>query len=97
MSQGRSPPGEPAVIVGRDDELRYLRDFVDRLRIQGESLLLSGDAGVGKTMLLDAAAQYARAQGYRVVPAAGVEFEAGVSFATLTWSCSRCMSVDVTL
>jgi DNA-binding CsgD family transcriptional regulator len=83
MSQDRSPPGEPAVIVGRDDELRSLRDFVDRLRIQGESLLLSGDAGVGKTMLLDAAAQYARAQGYRVVRAAGVEFEAGVSFATL--------------
>ena len=83
MSQGRSPPGEPAVIVGRDDELRSLRDFVDRLRIQGGSLLLSGDAGVGKSMLLDAAAQYARAQGYRVVRAAGVEFEAGVSFATL--------------
>jgi DNA-binding CsgD family transcriptional regulator len=83
MSHGRSPPGKPAVIVGRDDELRSLRDFVDRLRIQGESLLLSGDAGVGKTMLLDAAAQYARAQGYRVVRAAGVEFEAGVSFATL--------------
>jgi DNA-binding CsgD family transcriptional regulator len=71
------------VIVGRDDELRQLRDFVDQLRSQGGPLLLSGDAGVGKTMLLDAAAQYARAQGYRVVPAAGVEFEADVSFATL--------------
>jgi hypothetical protein len=83
MSQGRSPAtGEP-VIVGRDDELRYLHEFVDRLRIQGESLLLSGDAGVGKTALLGAAAQYARAQGYRVVHAAGVEFEAGVSFAAL--------------
>jgi predicted ATPase len=84
MSQGwPPPPGEPVVIVGRDDELRHLRDFVDQLRIQGEPLLLSGDAGVGKTMLLDAAAQYARAQGYRVVHAAGVEFEADVSFATL--------------
>jgi hypothetical protein len=84
MSQGRPPPpGEPVVIVGRDDELRHLRDFVDQLRIQGEPLLLSGDAGVGKTMLLDAAAQYARAQGCRVVNAAGVEFEADVSFATL--------------
>jgi DNA-binding CsgD family transcriptional regulator len=71
------------VIVGRDDELRYLREFVNQLRIQGGSLLLSGDAGVGKTMLLDAAARYARAQGYRVVHAAGVEFEADVSFAAL--------------
>ena len=71
------------MIVGRDDELRRLREFADQIRVQGESLLLSGDAGVGKTALLDAAAQYARAQGYRVVHADGVEFEAGVSFAAL--------------
>ena len=84
MSQGRPPPpGEPVVIVGRDDELRQLHDFVDRLRIEGEALLLSGEAGAGKTLLLDAAAQYARAQGYRVVHAAGAEFEADVSFAAL--------------
>ncbi len=75
-------PGDP-VIVGRDDELRRLRDFVDRLPVQGEALLLSGDAGVGKTVLLDAAAQYARAQGYRVIQMAGIEFEADVSFAAL--------------
>jgi hypothetical protein len=31
------------MIVGRDDELRQLRDFVNRLRIEGEALLLSGD------------------------------------------------------
>jgi DNA-binding CsgD family transcriptional regulator len=83
MSQGRLPPPGDPVIVGRDDELRHLRDFVDRLRTDGEALLLSGDAGVGKTVLLDAAAQYARARGYRVVQAAGVEFEADVSFAVL--------------
>ena len=84
MSPGRSPlTGEPELIVGRDDELLHLRDFVDQLRIQGQPLLLSGDAGVGKTMLLDAAAQYARSQGCRVVRAAGVEFEAGISFAAL--------------
>ena len=71
------------VIVGRDDELLDLSGYVDRLRIQGQPLLLSGDAGVGKTMLLDATEQCARAQGYRVVRAAGVEFEAGVSFAAL--------------
>jgi hypothetical protein len=42
MSQGRPPPPGDPVIVGRDDELRQLRDFVDRLRIEGEALL-SGD------------------------------------------------------
>lgn len=71
------------VIVGRDDELRHLRDYVAQLLLQGQPLLLSGDAGVGKTMLLDATEQHARAQGHRVVRAAGVEFEAGVSFAAL--------------
>ena len=83
MPQGGPPSGEPATIVGRDDELRRLHDFVDRLRSHGEALLLSGEAGVGKTVLLEAAAQYARAQGYRVVHAAGAEFEADVSFAAL--------------
>src|ERR1700683_3663858 len=84
MSQGRrSPPAEPTVIVGRDAEVQQLHDLVDRLRIHGEALLLSGDAGVGKTLLLEAAAKYARAQGYRVVHAVGAEFEADVSFAAL--------------
>jgi DNA replication protein DnaC len=55
------------VIIGRDVELRHLHDFAGRLRVQGESLLLSGDAGVGKTALLDATGQYAREQGYQVV------------------------------
>ena len=71
------------MIVGRDDELRHLRNFVDRLRVHGQPLLVSGDPGVGKTMLLDETARYASGQGYRVVHAAGVEFEAEVSFAAL--------------
>jgi DNA-binding CsgD family transcriptional regulator len=81
--QAEEVRGVPTVIVGRDVELRHLHDFVDRLAVQGEPLLLSGDAGVGKTALLDATGQYARAQGYQVVQAAGAEFEAGVSFAAL--------------
>ncbi len=71
------------MIVGRDGELRQLRDFADRLRAYGQPLLVSGEVGVGKTVLLDKTARYASAQGYRVVRAAGVEFEAEVSFAAL--------------
>jgi len=41
--------GEPAVIVGREDELRYLRDSVDQLRIQGQPLLLLASASPHST------------------------------------------------
>jgi DNA-binding CsgD family transcriptional regulator len=46
-------------------------------------LLLTGEAGVGKTALLDVAAAAAAADGARVLRAAGVEFEADVSFSGL--------------
>lgn len=51
--------------------------------VSGGALLLSGDAGVGKTVLLDAAAGQAHGAGARVVRAAGVEFESSISFAGL--------------
>lgn len=76
-------PGDSVPLIGRDEELWYLHDFVDQVRTDGRSLLLSGDPGVGKTVLLEAAARYARANGVRVLHASGVEFEAGVGFATL--------------
>jgi len=71
------------VIVGRDEILGELRVYVEGVRRQGQPLLLSGDAGVGKTALLDAAAALADGRGFRVLRAAGVEFEADVSFAAL--------------
>jgi DNA-binding CsgD family transcriptional regulator len=75
--------GDSVPLVGRDEELWHLHDFVDQVRTDGRSLLLSGDPGVGKTVLLEATARYARAHGVRVLNASGVEFEAGVGFATL--------------
>ncbi|MGI5239298.1 helix-turn-helix transcriptional regulator [Dactylosporangium sp. CA-139066] len=70
-------------MVGRADDLRLLRTFVDDTARSGGALLLYGDAGVGKTMLLDAAAAYADSVGTRVLRAAGTQFEATVSFAGL--------------
>ena len=49
----------------------------------GGALLVSGDAGVGKTALLDVAALHAEAAGTRVVRAVGAEFEAELSFSGL--------------
>ena len=75
--------GRLVPLVGRDEELLYLHDFVDHVRTAGRALLLSGDPGVGKTVLLEAGAQYARERGVRVLSAAGVEFDVDVSFAAL--------------
>jgi MoxR-like ATPase len=56
---------------------------VDQAAVSGGALLLSGEAGVGKTVLLDAAAAHARAAGTQALRAAGAEFERTVSFAGL--------------
>ena len=69
--------------MGRADDLEYLTAFVDQAAVSGGALLLSGEAGVGKTVLLDAAAAHAQAAGSRVLRAAGAEFERTVSFAGL--------------
>jgi DNA-binding CsgD family transcriptional regulator len=77
----RSGSAEP--LIGRDREVEFLRSFIDQSAAQGGALLLSGDAGLGKTELLDAAAAHAAAAGTRVLRAAGAEFEADLSFAAL--------------
>ncbi|MFI6467103.1 ATP-binding protein [Streptomyces sp. NPDC050538] len=80
---GASLSDPAGTIVGRDHDLGLVRGFVDEALVSGGALLLSGDAGVGKTVLLDAAAGQAHGAGARVVRAAGVEFESEISFAGL--------------
>ena len=58
-------------------------EFLDGLRWDGAALVLLGDPGVGKTALLNAAADAALQAGMRVLRAAGTEFEAAVAFSTL--------------
>ncbi len=53
---GGTPIGQaPGSLIGRADDLEYITAFVDRAAVSGGALLLSGEAGVGKTALLDAA------------------------------------------
>ncbi|MFF4837959.1 AAA family ATPase [Streptomyces sp. NPDC001315] len=73
----------PARLFGRDAELQALDAFFSRARRDGAVLLLSGEAGVGKSVLLDAAVAAAEAAGARVIRATGVQFEADVSYAVL--------------
>ncbi len=76
---GRAPPE----LVGRSAELRRMKSFVGRALQSGEALLVTGAPGVGKTALLDAACRIAAAADARLLRAAGVQFEAEVSFAGL--------------
>jgi DNA replication protein DnaC len=62
---------------------------VQRTHADGEALLLLGEPGVGKTLLLDAAAKMASSAGVCVLRANGVEFEAEISFSGLK-PCFRC-------
>jgi hypothetical protein len=70
-------------VIGRDTDLEFIGSFLDRVAIEGGALLVSGDAGMGKTLLLEIAAARAAAAGTKVLFAVGAEFEADVSFAGL--------------
>lgn len=70
-------------LTGRDRDIELVDSFVDQATVRGGALLLTGDAGVGKTALLDVAASHATATGAQVVYASGAQFEANVSFAGL--------------
>src|SRR4051812_36651680 len=57
-------------LLGRSGDLEFIRSFFVDSALQGGALLLSGDAGIGKTALLDAAANAAERNGRFVLRAA---------------------------
>ena len=71
------------VLVGRTGELALISAFTERAATGGEALLLFGEPGAGKTVLLDVAADAARDAGSQVLRAAGAEFEADLTYAGL--------------
>lgn len=70
-------------LVGRGREFAQLDAFVRAATGTGGVLLLTGEAGMGKSALLEAATGTARRNGARVLRASGVEFEADVAYAGL--------------
>lgn len=81
VASGRSPSSVPDV-VGRDPELRKIQDLLDRARHGAPgALVLTGEAGIGKTTLLDAADRLA--VGFVRLRARGVESEAALDHVAL--------------
>ena len=70
-------------LVGRDQELGLIASFLKQAATDGATLLFTGEPGIGKTALLDAAAEAAIAAGLQVVRAAGSEFGTEASFSGL--------------
>ena len=81
-------PGEPraqqpARIIGREAGLARLRGLVDQVPLASQVLLVTGEAGMGKTVLLADAAGRARSAGIRVLSVTGRESESKLAFAGL--------------
>ena len=70
-------------LVGRDKELALIASLLKEVAAEGGTLLFSGEPGVGKTALLDAAEEAAEAAGLRVLRATGREFGTQVNFSGL--------------
>jgi len=78
--------GEPSAegaLIGRNRELELIREFLKRAGTGGETLLVRGEPGVGKSVLLEAATREATAAGTSVLRAAGVQFEAEIAYSAL--------------
>jgi DNA-binding CsgD family transcriptional regulator len=71
--RGRVP--QPWELVGRGQEVAVIRAFVGDCAVHGRALLLSGEPGIGKSALLDAAEETAATAGIRVLRATGAESE----------------------
>ncbi len=73
----------PAVVVGRDAELAFIRDFVTGISDGASALVLEGEAGMGKTTLWRAGVETAEAAGVCVLRAEPAASETALSFSGL--------------
>ena len=80
---GELPSQQPARIIGREAALARLRGLVDHVPLVGQVLVVTGEAGMGKTVLLADAAGRARSAGQQVLSVTGRESESRLAFAGL--------------
>lgn len=70
-------------LIGRERELRALTGLLDGIQDCGAAVVLRGEAGIGKSLLVETAADEARVRGLQVLTTTGVESEAHLPFAGL--------------
>ncbi|MCI3276953.1 ATP-binding protein [Streptomyces cylindrosporus] len=80
---GDSDGKSAARLIGRAAELAIIDGLFGSAAARGSALLLTGEAGVGKSALLDAAAVRASESGSRVLRVVGSQFGEGVGFSAL--------------
>ncbi len=80
---GELPSLQPAGIIGREAALATLRGLVNPVPQASRALLVTGEAGMGKTVLLADAAERAQSAGMRVLAVTGRESESKLAFAGL--------------
>jgi DNA-binding CsgD family transcriptional regulator len=74
----------PVEVIGRGDELVAIEAFLANVEQGPAALVLSGEAGIGKTILWEAALEEATERFGRALSCRGLESEAGLSFAGLS-------------
>ncbi len=88
-----SPDGRAIKLMDRHAEQAQLRQLIDAVRSSdGQALVVRGDPGVGKTVLLEYLAGQAADTGCRVAHATGVQSEMELAFAGLYQLCGPLMS-----
>src|SRR4029077_8336164 len=80
---GASPVDAGPELIEREQESAVLDALVDRLRDGGGAIVVRGEAGIGKSALLQRIRRRAVAQGARPLVTVGVESEAESAFAGL--------------
>src|SRR3984885_8643956 len=80
---GEPPLQQPAPIIGREADLARLRGLVDQVPRASQVLVVTGEAGMGKTVLLADVAGRARSAGLPVLSVTGRESESRLAFAGL--------------
>ncbi|MEU4980561.1 AAA family ATPase [Streptomyces sp. NPDC021969] len=81
---GRGSPADLGpTVVGREAEIAEIGSRIAACRSPSSVLIVEGDPGAGKSVLLDLAVRRTRGAGHRVLRAVGTESEAPLAFAGL--------------
>jgi DNA-binding CsgD family transcriptional regulator len=78
------PISHPPQLIGREEALASIEDFLERLAEEPCVLVLSGEPGIGKTVLWQRGVERARERLPHVLTHRAAEAEAGLSFAGLS-------------